>query len=103
MEFSSMVSQANAIRRRYDNQNVAAGRPAWTAAEYMQGFVGDVGSLAKLIMTQNGLREGDHSAERLAHELADCLWSVIILAEELDIDLEQAFADTMTELESRFS
>src|SRR5690606_41720128 len=60
--------------RRYDNQNADVGLPRWTAAEYMQGFVGDVGSLAKLVMIHNGVREGEATTERLAHELADCLW-----------------------------
>jgi NTP pyrophosphatase (non-canonical NTP hydrolase) len=30
---------------------------------------------------------------------ADCLWSVCVLAELYQIDLEQAFLDTMVELE----
>jgi NTP pyrophosphatase (non-canonical NTP hydrolase) len=34
----------------------------------------------------------------LGHELADCLWSIIILASELDIDLEANFLATMEKL-----
>ncbi|MFF8422565.1 MazG nucleotide pyrophosphohydrolase domain-containing protein [Streptomyces sp. NPDC015680] len=36
----------------------------------------------------------------LEHELADCLWSVLILARRFDVDLETAFRRTMTELEA---
>ncbi len=33
--------------------------------------------------------------EKLAHELSDCLWSVIVLAHNYDVDLEAAFFATM--------
>jgi NTP pyrophosphatase (non-canonical NTP hydrolase) len=37
---------------------------------------------------------------RLEHELADVLWSVIVLANRCGVDLEQAFLRTMSEIES---
>jgi NTP pyrophosphatase (non-canonical NTP hydrolase) len=37
----------------------------------------------------------------VAHELSDCLWSIIVLAEKYDIDLEAAFIKTMNELDNR--
>jgi NTP pyrophosphatase (non-canonical NTP hydrolase) len=37
--------------------------------------------------------------EKLAHELADCLWSVLVLADRLGVDLGAAFAATMSDLE----
>jgi NTP pyrophosphatase (non-canonical NTP hydrolase) len=42
-----------------------------------------------------------HSA--LAHELADCLWSVRSLADAYDIDLEAAFDSTMESLSEALS
>ena len=37
--------------------------------------------------------------QKLAHELADCLWSVLVLSELSSVDLERAFFQTMDELE----
>jgi NTP pyrophosphatase (non-canonical NTP hydrolase) len=37
--------------------------------------------------------------QKLAHELADCLWSVLVLSELSSVDLERAFLQTMDELE----
>jgi NTP pyrophosphatase (non-canonical NTP hydrolase) len=37
--------------------------------------------------------------QKLAHELADCLWSVPVLSELSSVDLERAFLQTMDELE----
>ena len=41
----------------------------------------------------------ENSREKLEHELADCLWSVIILADLHEIDLEKSFVATMDELQ----
>ncbi|XVU26577.1 nucleotide pyrophosphohydrolase [Actinoplanes sp. CA-054009] len=90
-----MQERALAIAALYDRHNLAAGRPAWGAEQFMTGFVGDVGDLAKLVMAAEGRRgdQGDPAATRdaLGHELADCLWSVLVLAEQYDVDLGAEF------------
>ena len=75
------------------------GRP-WTREELAAGFVGDVGDLMKLVLAQAGVRDIPDAKEKLAHELADCLWSVLVLAHRYEVDLEQSFLATMTELEA---
>src|SRR3569833_1033846 len=71
------------------------GRP-WTREELALGFVGDVGDLAKLVQAMEGVRAIPDAKTKLAHELADCLWSLMTLADAYDVDLEQAFTGTMT-------
>jgi NTP pyrophosphatase (non-canonical NTP hydrolase) len=73
------------------------GRP-WNVEELALGFVGDVGDLAKLVQGASGVRDMPNLASRLSHELADCLWSVLVLADQLGVDIEQAFAETMAQL-----
>jgi NTP pyrophosphatase (non-canonical NTP hydrolase) len=58
-----------------------------------------VGDLMKLVQAKNGVRNIPETNERLAHELADCLWSIFTLADVYGIDLEQAFTKTMNVLE----
>jgi NTP pyrophosphatase (non-canonical NTP hydrolase) len=55
---------------------------------------------AKLVLAQNGVRDIPEANAKLAHELADCLWSILMLAHLYDIDLERAFLQTMDELEA---
>ena len=64
----------------------------------MLGFVGDVGDLAKLVMAQEGAREIAGGRAALEHELADCLWSVLILAHCYDVNLAEVFDRTMDDL-----
>lgn len=67
----------------------------------MEGFVGDVGDLMKLVMAKSGIRRVENIDEKLKHELADCLWSLLVISTKYDIDLEQSFLDTMNQLEKR--
>lgn len=74
---------------------------SWTPEQLAQGFVGDIGDLLKLVLAKSGVRDIEQVDEKLAHELADCLWSIIILAKEYNVNLEDAFAKTMDLLEAK--
>lgn len=67
----------------------------------MSGFVGDVGDLSKIIMAKHSLREMDDIDAKLARELSDCLWSVLVLADNYKIDLAAEFQKTMNELDKK--
>lgn len=100
MQLSELSRRAVALRARFAAAETARGGPPWSRAELAQGFVGDVGALMKLVMAKEGRREGPADLDaKLEHELADCLWSVLVLAEAYGVDLERAFAQTMDELE----
>lgn len=101
MEFKKFIERAKEIRKVNAKLTQNEGSKKWGLAERTQGFVGDVGDLAKLVMAKNGYRKYEDLDKRLAHELADCLWSLIIIADEAGIDLEEAFVKTMGEIELR--
>jgi NTP pyrophosphatase (non-canonical NTP hydrolase) len=103
MEFSNLIQRALAIRSQYEEFEQKHFGAAWTSEELALGLVGDVGDLAKLVMAQSGRRSIPDADSKLAHELADCLWSVIVLAHVHHIDLEQAFIQTMKELEEHIN
>ncbi len=101
MEFKSLAEQAIVIRNKYaDFEKEHYGRE-WSREELMLGFLGDVGDLAKLVQAKEGVRQYGELDDRLAHELSDCLWSIIILADKYGIDLEAAFIKTMKQLDDR--
>jgi NTP pyrophosphatase (non-canonical NTP hydrolase) len=103
MEFSDLIQRALVIRARYAELEQKRYGSAWTNEELALGFVGDVGDLVKLVMAQNGRRNIPDADSKLAHELADCLWSVIVLAHVHNIDLQEAFVQTMNELEEHIN
>ena len=103
MEFDTLIQRAMEIRQRCGEFEQQTFGRAWTSEEIALGFVGDVGDLAKLVMAFNGIRNIADTREKLAHELADCLWSVVVLSQTCDVDLERAFLQTMDKLEEYLS
>ena len=51
-------------------------------------------------MAADGVRDMPNHREALGHELADCLWSVLVLAKAHDVDLEHEFDRCMDPLET---
>ncbi|RYB96765.1 nucleotide pyrophosphohydrolase [Nocardioides glacieisoli] len=98
-----MQERARAIRAQYAEVEASTYGRSWTTEEIMLGFLGDVGDLAKLVQGKAGVRPREDLDEALAHELADCLWSVLTLADSYDVDLQGAFTSTMDELEGILS
>lgn len=103
MNIHNLQTKALEIADQYARLNHVDGRQQWGAAEYMQAFVGDVGDLAKLIMAKNNFRSIPNHDEKIAHELGDCLWAILVLAKELNVDLEQAFQNTMKTIEAKIN
>jgi NTP pyrophosphatase (non-canonical NTP hydrolase) len=100
VEFQELVAKAREVRALYSELEREAYGSEWSLGQLAQGFVGDAGDLTKLIMAKEGVRRIDDVDEKLAHELADCLWCVLVLADRLGIDLEAAFLQTMDELKA---
>jgi NTP pyrophosphatase (non-canonical NTP hydrolase) len=100
MDLKQLTDRAMEIRRRFADLEKGRSGREWTREELMQGFVGDVGDLMKLVMAKAGSREIDDVDQKLAHELSDCLWSILVLYRMYGLEPEQEFLKTMAQLES---
>ena len=101
MTYDELLSRAIEIRAKYDQLNNTKRNITWNEQDLMAGFVGDVGDLSKIIMAKHGLREMDNVDDKLAHELSDCLWSILVLADKFNVDLASRFMTTMDSLENK--
>lgn len=68
---------------------------------WREGCIEEVGDLSKLILAKENQRDIQDLDSKLKHELADCLWSVIVLTDAYDVNLEEAFAQTMDDIEEK--
>jgi len=103
MDFKTISDKANAVREKYHQLELKKiGRP-WTNQEIMEGFVGDIGDLIKLVMAKEGVRQVDDVDHKLSHELSDCLWCVLVLAKNYNINLETEFMENMDELDKQIA
>ena len=91
MKFRDLETSALQLNALYEQLEIRKYGRAWTTEELALGFVGDVGDLAKLIQANAGIRTIDDCKAKLGHELSDCLWSILVLANKCGIDLEAEF------------
>lgn len=101
MNLDDLQKRAIEISDKYDLLNKQQRNITWNEQQLMAGFVGDVGDLSKIIMSKQGLRAMEDIDQKLAHELSDCLWSVLVLASKYRINLTTEFQKTMNELDER--
>ena len=98
MKYRELEESALKLNELYEELEIKLYGRVWTTEELALGFVGDIGDLAKLIQANAGIRNIDGFKSKLGHELADCLWSVIVLANKCDVDLEAEFSKNIREL-----
>jgi hypothetical protein len=75
----------------------------WSDHELMIGFSNDVGYIGRLLLAREGTWDidGDPTAE-LEHKLSESLWWIFVLAERLNIDMTEAFNNTMDKIKAGF-
>lgn len=88
--------EALAVRALYEILEERINGKTWSLHELMIGFSNDVGYIGRLLLAHDGTWdiEGDVDAE-LKHKLAESMWWLFVLADKLDIDLDEAFSTTM--------
>ena len=103
MKNNDYKQKALKVKELYDELNKLKGENKWGFMQYAEGMVGDTGDLIKMLMAKANLRgyKGGDLNDDIEHELSDILWSLIIIAEELDIDLLESFGRKMDTLAER--
>ena len=100
MELQKLIHRALDLRAQYEKKEKQLYGSPSTDEDIAQGFQGDVNNLVKLVMAQHGKGAIANSTEKLAPQLSHCLWSVLVLADMYNVDLEQSFMETMDKLEN---
>ena len=100
MELQKLIHRALDLRTQYEKKEKQLYGAPSTDEDIAQGFQGDVTNLVKLVMAQHGKGAIANSTEKLGPQLSHCLWSVLILANMYNVDLEQSFMETMDKLEN---
>jgi len=102
-DLKDLMEQAEVIRLQYQELYAKRGKVVWGVRDYAMGFAGDVGDLQKLIMAKENLCDMPDVDAKLAHELADCLYSILVIANYYGLDLEKEFTTTMAHIADRIT
>jgi hypothetical protein len=102
MNFSGIIERSVAIRESYHKLEKQYHGQKWSVEEDALAFLTDSGLVGRLTMSQQGRwpKDGDSEAE-LEHKLSECIWWLIVLAERMDIDIEEALDSFLTKIENQ--
>ena len=100
MDLQKIIHRAMDLRRQYERKETDLYGSPSTTVDIAQGFAGDVNNLVKLIRAEHGELEILNSRDKLEAQLAHCLWSVVVLAQMQDVNLETTFMEAMDRLEA---
>lgn len=101
-DIEKMSDRAAEIAALYEQSNIEAGRKVWEARDYLDGMIGDIGDLTKLLMARDGLRDIDDIETKIDHELDDVQWSLYLLYRKLGRIPGATFMESMNALAARF-
>ena len=90
--YKQLVETSIKTRKLFERFEKKSIGKTWGTEELLIGLMTDIGDLSRLVLAKEGFRtvSGDIA---LRHELADCFWSIIVLAERYNIDLSEALQE----------
>lgn len=103
MNLDELTQKVLRIKDLYSDLEKAKSYKTWTIEETYGGLVSDVGDLGRLVLAKEGFREMHDLENKLQHELAEILYTTLLLSNHYKIDLQKAFLDEIDRLEREFS
>jgi NTP pyrophosphatase (non-canonical NTP hydrolase) len=100
MKLSEAVERSLQIRKIYHKLEQQYHEKEWTVEEDALAFLTDAGLVGRLTMSQQGRwpTNGETVAE-LEHKLGECIWWLIILADRMNIDINEALEKFLNKTE----
>jgi len=101
MDFTEAIERSKKIREAYHSLERQHHGSEWTIEEDALAFLTDAGLVGRLTMAQQGRwPKGSNSIEELEHKLGESIWWLTILADRMDINIEDALKKFLTKTET---
>lgn len=101
MDFKEIEERSLKIRAKYHELEKQYHGSEWTVEEDALAFLTDAGLVGRLTMSQQGRwPKADANNAELKHKLGESIWWLIVLANRMDINIEEAFEGFLSKTES---
>jgi len=99
MHFKELTERSKKLRTAYHQLERQHHGTEWTIEEDALAFLTDAGLVGRHTMSQQGRWPAENTDTELQHKLGECIWWITILAERMDIDIEDAVEKFLTKTE----
>ena len=97
------AERSKKIREHYRSLEVKHHGSEWSVEEDALAFLTDAGLVGRLTMAQQGRWPVDDSNEvDLEHKIGESIWWLMVLADRMGIDSEEALETFLSKIEKRF-
>ena len=97
------AERSKKIREHYRSLEVKHHGSEWSVEENALAFFTDAGLVGRLTMAQQGRWPVDDSNEvDLEHKIGESIWWLMVLADRMGIDSEEALETFLSKIEKRF-
>lgn len=88
------------IRKRYHELELLHHGSEWSVEEDALAFLTDAGLVGRFAMSKQGRWPKENTDIELHHKLGECIWWLTILAERMDIDINEAVETFLVKTET---
>lgn len=100
LDFKDAVSRSLKIRELYHQLELKHHGTEWTVEEDALAFLTDAGLVGRLTMSQQGRwPAGSNAQEELEHKLGESIWWLVVLAERMDLDIQDVLDKFLSKTE----
>lgn len=93
MEFSDIIAKSTEIRELYHNLEREYHGSEWSIEEDALAFLTDAGLVGRYTMSFEKRWPADNTKKMLRHKLSECIWWLAVLADRMNIDLENSLKE----------
>ncbi|MDI6046847.1 MazG-like protein [Flavobacterium yafengii] len=99
IDFEQLKQRSLKIRKRYHELELMHHGSEWTVEEDALAFLTDAGLVGRFTMSQQGRWPKENTQEQLKHKLGESIWWLTVLAERMNIDIDEATENFLTKTE----
>lgn len=98
--FKEIIERSKKIREAYHQLEKENHGSTWTVEEDALAFLTDAGLVGRHTMSQQNRWPAKNTDMELEHKLGECIWWLTILANRMNIDIEEATVNFLTKTEN---
>ncbi|MFV8392101.1 MazG-like protein [Flavobacterium sp. LB2P6] len=99
IDFEQLKQRSLKIRECYHELELIHHGSEWTVAEDALALLTDAGLVGRLAMSQQGRWPKENTQDELKHKLGESIWWLSVLAERMNINIEEATEKLLTKTE----
>ncbi|MFC6101438.1 nucleoside triphosphate pyrophosphohydrolase family protein [Olivibacter domesticus] len=100
MDIKEIVERSKNIRAAYHQLEKQQHNSGWTVEEDALAFLTDAGLVGRHTMSQQKRWPAKNTDTELEHKLGECIWWLAVLANRMNIDIEEAIEKFLSKTEN---